>query len=393
MTQARTPDKWLMLAVSMLGQVAGTVFVNGAPFLIGFLRDDRGLSLREAGLVVAAPFVGVMVTLVVWGLVVDRIGERLSMTIGLAIVTAGAAGAAFSSSLTAMGLWFLLGGIGAGSTNSASGRVVVGWFPADRRGTAMGIRQTALPLGVGTAALLVPNAVEAEGLRTTLLVVAGIALIAAALCATLIVDPPRPTRAEAADSGQLDNPYRRDHRLTRIHLASALLVVPQFTVWTYMLVWLTDDKGWSTLAASTLVASTQVLGAGGRIAAGWWSDRVGSRLRPMRVVAIAATATMLALGLLSGTPLGIALIVIATAVTVADNGLAFTSVAEIGGPFWSGRAMGLQNTGQYVVSALVPPLVGATVEGKGYGFAFAAVAIFPLIAIPLVPVRAEHAKT
>jgi MFS family permease len=166
--------------------------------------------------------------------------------------------------------------------------------------------------------------------------------------------------------------------------------VPQFTVWTYMLVWLIDDKGWSTFAASALVASTQVLGATGRIAAGWWSDRVGSRLGPMRLVAIAAAATMLALGLLSGTLLGIALIVIATAVTVADNGLAFTSVAEIGGPFWSGRAMGLQNTGQYVVSALVPPLVGAVVEQRGYGFAFAAVAIFPLVAIPLVPVRGER---
>jgi MFS family permease len=386
----RTPSKWLMLGVSMLGQVAGTIFVNGAPFLITFLRDDRGLSLREAGVIVAAPFLGITLSLVVWGLVVDRIGERASMTLGLAVVTVGAAGAAFSSSLTALALWFLLGGIGAGSTNSASGRVVVGWFPVDRRGTAMGIRQTGLPLGVGIAALLVPNVVEADGLRTTLLIVAGVTAAAAVLSATLIVDPPRPTRAEAADRGQLVNPYTRDHRLTRIHLASALLVVPQFTVWTYMLVWLIDEKGWSTFWASALVASTQVLGAGGRIAAGWWSDVVGSRLGPMRVVAVAAAATMLSLGLLSGTPLAVALVVVATAVTVADNGLAFTSVAEIGGPFWSGRAMGLQNTGQYVVSALVPPVVGAVVEGRGYGFAFAAVAIFPLVAIPLVPVRGER---
>jgi MFS family permease len=142
-----------------------------------------------------------------------------------------------------------------------------------------------------------------------------------------------------------------------------------------------------------LVAVTQVLGAAGRIGAGWWSDLAGSRLGPMRIVAIAAAATMLSLGLLSGTPLGIALIVIATAITVADNGLAFTSVAEIGGPYWSGRAMGLQNTGQYVVSALVPPLIGAVVDGRGYGFAFAAVAVFPLLAIPLVPVRGERGHT
>ncbi|MET1061733.1 MAG: MFS transporter [Aeromicrobium sp.] len=392
MTEAdlRAPNRWLMLAVSMLGQVAGTIFVNGAPFLIRYLTTERGLSLPEAGAVAAAPFVGVMVTLVLWGIVVDRIGERAAMTIGLAIVTVAACGASFSSSLVGLAGWFVLGGIGAGSTNSASGRIVVGWFPAHRRGTAMGIRQTALPLGVGVAALLVPNLVESDGLRTTLLTITAVCAAATALSALLIVDPPRPTRAEAADRGQLANPYRRDNRLTRIHLASALLVVPQFTVWTYMLVWLIDDKGWSTLAASSLVAATQVLGAAGRIGAGWWSDAAGSRLGPMRVVAIAATATMLALGLLSGTPLGIALIVIATVVTVADNGLAFTSVAEIGGPYWSGRAMGLQNTGQYVVSALVPPLVGSVIDGHGYAVGFAAVALFPLLAIPLVPVRGEH---
>jgi sugar phosphate permease len=389
MTEQDAPNRWLMLGVSMLGQVAGTIFVNGAPFLIVFLRNDRGLSLQEAGLVVSAPYAGIMVSLVVWGFAVDRIGERAAMSLGLGIVTVGAVGAAFTTSLAALAAWFLLGGIGAGSTNSASGRIVVGWFPAHRRGTAMGVRQTALPLGVAVAALLIPNTVEAEGLRTTLLVVAAICAVATVLSLTLIIDPPRPTRAEAADRGQLDNPYRRDHRLTRIHVASALLVVPQFTVWTYMLVWLTDDKGWSTLAASALVASTQVLGAAGRIGAGWWSDVAGSRLGPMRLVAVAAAATMLSLGLLSGTPLGIALIILATAVTVADNGLAFTSVAEIGGPYWSGRAMGLQNTGQYVVSVLVPPLVGALVEGRGYGVAFAAVAVFPLVAIPLVPVRGE----
>lgn len=390
MSDLRGPNRWLMLGVSMLGQIAATIFVNGAPFLIPYLHLERGLSLVEAGTIAAAPLTGTMFTLVLWGLIVDRIGERAAMTAGLVIVTIGALGASQSHSLLGLGLWFLVGGVGAGSTNSASGRVVVGWFPPQRRGTAMGIRQTGLPLGVGLAALLVPNAVKANGLSATLLAITAITAVATVLCALLIVDPPRPTRSEAADLGHLVNPYTRDSRLWRIHLASALLVVPQFTVWTYMLVWLIDDKGWSTFVASALVASTQLLGAAGRIGAGWWSDRVGSRLGPMRMVAIAATATMLSLGLLSGTPLAIALIVIATAVTVADNGLAFTAVAEIGGPYWSGRAMGMQNTGQYIASALVPPVVGALVSGRGYGFAFALVAVFPLLAVPLVPVRGER---
>lgn len=381
----RTPNRWVMLAVSMAGQVAGTLFVNAAPFLIPYLVLERGLTLVQAGFVASAPLLGITATLFAWGLVVDRLGERFSMVTGLGLVTVSAGAAAWSDSIVALAVFLLIGGAAGGSTNSASGRIVVGWFPPHRRGLAMGIRQTGLPLGVGLAAVLVPNLVAARGLTTTLLVVAAACAAATALCALVLVDPPRPDRGAADSQQHLANPYRGDRRLVRIHAVSMLLVVPQFTVWTYMLVWLIDTKDWTTHWASILVALTQLLAAAGRIGVGAWSDRVGSRLVPLRQVAIVAAATMLLLGATEATPVAIAMIVMATVVTVADNGLAFTAVAEIGGPFWSGRAMGVQNTGQYLVSAIVPPVVGALITGVGYGWAFAIVAVFPLAAIALVP--------
>ncbi len=374
----------------MLAQVAGTLLANAPIFLIPYLHLERGLTLVEAGLLASTPMVTITLSLIAWGAVVDRIGERLSLTIGLAIVTVGGLGAALSSSYVGLGAFWMLAGIGAASTNSASGRLVVGWFPPRRRGTAMGIRQTALPLGIGLAAFIVPVTAEAQGLRVALLVPTVVCAVATLAVAALVVDPPRPTREEAAGSGQLANPYRGSTRLGRIHVASILLVIPQITVWTYMLVWLIDDRGWSTAAAGALVASTQLLGAAARIGVGWWSDRVGSRLGPMRIVAVITLVTMLTLGLLEDTRLAVAIMIAATAVTVASNGLAFTAVAELGGPFWSGRAMGVHNTGQYLVASLVPPLVGALVTGFGYAAAFGAVALFALLAIPIVPVRGER---
>jgi hypothetical protein len=53
--------------------------------------------------------------------------------------------------------------------------------------------------------------------------------------------------------------------------------------------------------------------------------------------------------------------------------------------------MGVQNTGQYLVSAIVPPVVGALITGVGYGWAFAIVAVFPLAAIALVPTPRQRA--
>jgi MFS family permease len=389
----RSPNPWFMLVVSMVAQVAGTIANNAAPFLIPYLHLEQGLSLTDAGLIAAAPLAGTTVSLVAWGALVDRLGERLSLTVGLAGITAGALAAGLVDGYGLLAACFFVLGLFAGSSNSASGRLVVGWFPAGRRGTAMGIRQTGLPIGVGVTALLVPTLVSARGIGTTMLVIAAICAATTVFTAVFVVDPPRPDRAEARTTGQLASPYRGDSRLARIHVASALLVVPQFTVWTFMLVWLIDTKDLGAATAGLLVAGSQLVGAAARIGVGWWSDRVGSRLRPLRQVAVAAALVMLLLGVVESAWVAIVVMIVATGVTVADNGLAFTAVAEIGGPYWAGKAMGWQNTGQYLVAMIVPPVVGAVVTEHGYAWTFAAVAITPLLAIPLVPRERQRPET
>jgi MFS family permease len=75
---------------------------------------------------------------------------------------------------------------------------------------------------------------------------------------------------------------------------------------------------------------------------------------------------------------------------VTDNGLAYTAIAELAGPFWSGRALGIQYTGQMLAMSSTPPLFGALIAVVGYPLAFAASALFPLAAPLLVPVNADR---
>lgn len=384
------PSPWLMLVAAMVAQVTATAVVSTPLLLIPHLHLDEGLPLVGAGALAAAPTVGTLLTLVAWGALVDRVGERRALTSGLLLLSAGAAitvAGAQADSIVVLAVGFLVCGIAAGSSNSASGRLVVGWFPAERRGLAMGIRQTGLPLGVGAAALVVPAWVQSRGIASITVLCLVVAIAATVFVMATVVDPTRPSEEFANDAA---NPYRGDSRLTRIHAASALLVIPQYVVWTFMLLWLIDRHGWSAGAAGLLYAASQVLGAAGRIGAGWWSDRVGDRLGPMRLVAVAATVVMVVLAVLDGSPVAIAIMVAATVITVADNGLAFTAVAEIAGPRWSGRAFGIQNTGQYLTAAAVPPVVGAVIQQAGYGWAFALAATFPLFAVLLVPVATDR---
>lgn len=379
-----TAQRWTMLAIGLFATLFANVFINGVAFLIPALNSDFGLDLARAGLISAMPKFGMVPTLIAWGYVVDRAGERFVLWVGSALTAAAALGAALSHSLVAAAVFLFLGGMAAASSNSASGRLVVGWFPPEQRGLAMGIRQTAQPLGVGLGALVMPQLAQHHGIGAALLFPAAVCALAAVVCAVAVVDPARPPRAEAP-AQDLANPYRGTSTLWRIHAASVLLVIPQALVWTFALVWLMSERGWSAASAGALVTVSQILGALGRIAAGRWSDRVGSRLGPIRVIAAAAAVCMLTLAFVDSLSWSVAVLIVASVVTVSDNGLAFTAIAEIAGPFWSGRALGAQNTSQLLATGLTPPLFGALITAAGYPVAFAVCALFGALAIPVVP--------
>lgn len=389
-----TVRRWSMLVVALTATTCANVFINGAAFLIPTLHTARGLDLAQAGLLAAMPTFGLVVMLIAWGYVVDRIGERFVLTLGSALTAAAGFAAASVTSLPTVGAFLLLGGMAAASSNSASGRLVVGWFPPERRGLVMGIRQTATPLGVGLGALVIPRLAESHGVSAALLFPAVVCTLAMLICLVGVLDPPRPPRHEAP-AEHLTNPYRSSAVLWRIHGVSVLLVVPQAVLWTFTLAWLMTDRAWSAASAGGLVMIAQVLGAGGRIAAGRWSDVIGARLRPIRSIALVAAVTMALLALTDwlGSPISVTLMVVASVITVSDNGLAFTAIAEIAGPFWSGRALGTQNTSQHLVAGLAAPLFGGLIGAAGYPAAFAVCALFPLVAVRLVPAERRSSPT
>ena len=91
--------------------------------------------------------------------------------------------------------------------------------------------------------------------------------VSAVLCAIGIVDPPRPPRragdGAAAHPQAVWQPYRETSLLWRIHGVSMLLVVPQFTISTFGLVWLVTELHFSSLAAGVVIGVSQFAGRSG----------------------------------------------------------------------------------------------------------------------------------
>ena len=89
--------RWVILATGAVGAGAFSALRMGLPSLAPALRGEFGLSLGEVGLAFAAVTGGGMLTLVPWGALTDRIGERPVMASGLAGCAAALVGAALST--------------------------------------------------------------------------------------------------------------------------------------------------------------------------------------------------------------------------------------------------------------------------------------------------------
>lgn len=381
----------MVLAIGMIALIAACAFQYGLPFLVPAFRAD-GLSLAQAGLLVSAPIFGVLCALVIWGAITDWLGERWVLVAGLTGAAVALLAAATSDDLVVIGVLLFVAGACAACVHVASGRLILAWFPVQERGLAMGLRQTGQPLGVGVAALVLP-VLGGRNTASALVFLSSCCSVAA----LLIVIGVRDARREPAPAVKAASPYRGGY-LWRVHLASALMVIPQFTVATFAFDYLVNGRGWSLATAGPLLAGAQVGGAGIRLAAGWWSDRAGSRLGPMRTLCLSTGAVLLllAVGSASGSALAVLAVLVAAILTVSTNGLAFTAVAERAGQVWAGRALGVQNTAQNICAAATPPAMAMVITGlgpvSGYPAAFSAVVVLPLLAAVVLPVATENQR-
>jgi sugar phosphate permease len=340
-----------------------------------FLRDAYGLSLAETGVLISASLAGSVVSLIPWGYATDAFGERIVLALGVgscgACLLAASAVHAFASLLTLV----VLAGLAGASVQSASGRAVMAAFPREQRGLALGVRQTAIPISGFLVALTLPSITRAGGVGWGFATL-GIACVASAAVGWLVIRDVAPPAEETAGVDPL-----RDPRLWRVAVGSALVVAPQICVVGFIVLLLHDHRGVAERLAAIVLAAVQILGIAGRIGAGRWSDVVGSRIGPLRTIALVDAVLVAVCALALDAPLVVLvpLLMLAGAVSMSWNGLAFAAAIEHADTRRSGVAIGLQQSVLNGLGAVYPGLFGALVGATSWAWAFAAVAAFPVL--------------
>jgi sugar phosphate permease len=373
--------RWTILALGTGAQTAYSAVFLGIPVLAPALQREYDLDLTEVGLAIAAANAGSVFTLLAWGLLADRVGERVVLAAGLSGCGAGLLVAAFAPSFAVLVVALTLGGAAGASVNAASGRAVMSWFRREERGFALGIRQTALPVGGLLAAVLLPPIEAAGGLRAGLVALAAGCLVAAAAGATGLREAPH-EEGELTDIGH----PARDPRMWQLSIGSALVLAAQISILSFLILFLHGERGLSTAAAAGVFAVIQAFGAAARIVVGRWSDEIRARIAPLRKLALGLTATLAAAAALLTAPLPllIPVFVVAGALSLSWNGLSFTAAAELAGRRRAGAALGFQQTALAITSAAAPPAFAAVVEAGSWSLAYGLAAAMPVAGIAVM---------
>ena len=259
--------RWAVLAAGTAAQASFSSISFAIAVLAPALREEYDLSLTQIGVVLAAEWVGLTIALLPWGFAVDRWGERWTLASGLVLCAAFLAAAAYAPSFEWLVVLLGLAGAAGGSVQSGSGRAVMRWFSARERGLALGVRQTAVPIGGAVAALVLP---VLETPRAGLLFVAGFVL-AGAIAGALVLRAGTEEHLEATDV----EITLRDRRLWLACWGSGLYLVAQVAMMGFVVLFLHDEHGFSTGAAAAVFAVGQGLAAALRIGVGHWSDVLG----------------------------------------------------------------------------------------------------------------------
>lgn len=332
------------------------------------MRPDLGLNFAEFGLLMTAYSAGQVSGSVPAGAFVDRVGVGWALVAASLILATGAATLTQAEGLPLALVALLIMGWGYSITNPATARGVLEWFPPNRRATAIGVKQTGVPVGgVLAAGTLAVSALLSW--QAIYWLIAAATVVNAIICFTLAEIPKSPGERR---SGLLTGVVglARDRNFGALVVASGLFNIGQYNFFTYLTSFMREAAQASQEIASLTLGLAQAVSAVGRIGWGALSDTVfmGRRKRLAAYVCLAAAiffVGMAAAGWTKGAALGIGVAILLGLTIASYASLMQTMAVEAVPPEHSGASIGYISIGTATGAMLGPPLFGAVVDTTG----------------------------
>jgi MFS family permease len=353
-----------------------------------YIREDLGISVASMGLLLSAFLWAYAFSQLPTGALVDRLGPRRLLSLGLTIWSA----AQFAGGLVgSFGQFFgarVALGIGEAPQFPTGARVVRDWFNVRQRGTATGVFNCASTLGTAISAPLLTWLMLSFGWRWMFMIM-GVAGLAVALAWYALYRDPTDTDLTAAESAYLtgDEPAGGRSRATLREWGALFscrttwgMILGFFgtvyLTWVYN-AWLPGylemERHMSVARTGWAAAIPAVFGVVGALLGGWLVDvlvRLGvspinSRKYPMSLSLLGMAGFTVLAAMADSNVLAITYISAAMFLGYVSSSTAW-AMASVAAPANSTASLGaMQNFGGYLGGALAPTVTGFIVQATG----------------------------
>ena len=368
-SEGRLSGPWrLRISMLMGAHVVGTVNVVSVLAMAPVIQRALDLSATEFGFVMTAYYCGQATWSLPAGAFVDRVGVGRILMMAMAGIAVGTTVVATAVNLPLLLLGMYLMGSGYSFTNPSTAKGVYDWFPQRRRATAMGAKQTGVPIGGVIAAGLGVLAATIDW-RTLLGAVVASTLAFGMACLILRDRNSQTDTARRRPFAGLHE-LLRDGNYGRFALSNLLYNFGQGNFFGFLTLFVRDALQGSQEFASLCLGVAQATSAAARFGWGVVSDLMFGGRRKRLVVGIGIVSALLlaAMGFAqSGWSAAVILLLVAgLGITVASYaGLMQTLSVEAVAPHQTGSAVGYNGICTHMGAIIGPPIFGAIVDATG----------------------------
>ena len=377
-------------ALAML-VLAGVVnYIDRATLAVAnpLIRQDLGLSVADMGYLLSAFLWCYAFAQLPTGALVDRLGPRLLLTLGLSLWSlAQILGGLVANFGQFFGARMLLG-IGEAPQFPTGARVVRDWFNARDRGLATGVFNCASTLGTAIAVPLLTVLMLNFGWRWMFAIMGAAGLVVAGIWAALYRNPTQIAltaeeqryRREGDPPGQRERLTLREWKLLFRFRTTFGMILGFFgtvyVTWIYN-AWLPGylelERHMSVKSTGYFAAIPFACGVVGGLSGGWFADRlmrggmspVRSRKVPAAVALFGTALCTLATAFVTSNTLAIVLISASLFLVYVTSTCAW-ALTSVAAPTNCTASLGaVQNFGGYLGGALAPTVTGLIVQHTG----------------------------
>ena len=376
------------LAMLVLSGAINTIDRAALSVANPLIRADMHLSIAQMGLLLSAFLWAYAFAQLPTGALIDRLGPRRLLALGLAIWSGAQLVCGVVATATQFAAARVVLGIGEAPNFPTGGRVVRDWFHVRERGVATGIFNSASALGTGIAAPLLTLLMLNFGWRWMFAIMGLLGLGAAVLWYALYRDPGqmRLTQDEnqyrtAGDAKEDASPvtFAQWRALFRFRTTWGMILGFFGVIYVNWLfnAWLPgylEIERHMDIRMTGMVASVPyAFAVAGGLSGGWLSDwlmarglsRVASRQYPLCIAMGVQALFVVAVALVGSNTLAVACLCGSMFCGTIATSCAWATVSVVAPANCTGSLGAMQNFGGYCGGALAPMVTGFIVQATG----------------------------